>query len=58
MICACIVEINMDEKKQAPTTPPVPEPAAKQQPQTPPPPRWQDMIYPERRHDPLRWLRH
>lgn len=58
MIVPCIVETNMDEKnpKASPTQRPDQQP--QKQPRIPTPPRWQDMIYPERRHDPYRWLRH
>lgn len=58
MILLCIVETNMDDKKPKPLAPQRPEPQGKEPQQVPPPPRWQDMIYPERRHDPLRWIRH
>jgi hypothetical protein len=51
------MEKNMDEKKPEPKSP-QPLPAAKEPRQVPPPPRWQDMIYPDRQRDPLRWLRH
>jgi hypothetical protein len=61
MIFTCIVETKMDEEhiQQRPERRenPRPEPRTKDMQPNPPRPRWQDMIYPERRHDPYRWLR-
>ncbi|MEA2721769.1 MAG: hypothetical protein QOJ39_3633 [Candidatus Eremiobacteraeota bacterium] len=48
----------MDEKKPDLKAPVPPAPPQKEARPIPPPPRWEDMIYPERRRDPLRWLRH
>jgi hypothetical protein len=58
MLCACILEKSMDEKKPDPKAPAPPAPPPKEARPIPPRPRWQDMIEPERRRDPLRWLRH
>jgi hypothetical protein len=58
MIVTWIMETNMDEKKPVPNFPAAPGPPPKETPALPPRPRWQDMIEPERRYDPLRWLRH
>jgi hypothetical protein len=48
----------MDETERQPKPPEKPEPPIIEPDEVVSPPHWQEMIYPERRWDPLRWLRH